>query len=104
VNSRPDGAGAAFLLRFLLRTVAEVIPLAEKAIRVGPRDPSIGFRYLMIGEVYELQARPDEAIVWFEKRGVQLLPCRSCGLTWLPPTLSEATWRTLPPTLPKPAG
>jgi adenylate cyclase len=45
----------------------EVIPLAEKAIRIGPRDPGIGFRYLMIGEVYELQARPDKAIVWFEK-------------------------------------
>jgi tetratricopeptide (TPR) repeat protein len=44
-----------------------VIPLAEKAIRIGPRDPSIGFRYVTIGEVYELQARPDEAIVWFEK-------------------------------------
>jgi len=50
-----------------LRTLAEVISLAEKAIRIGPRDPSIGFRYLNIGEVYELQARPDEAIVWFEK-------------------------------------
>jgi adenylate cyclase len=45
----------------------EVIPLAEKAIRIGPRDPGIGLRYLMIGKVYELQARPDEAIVWFEK-------------------------------------
>lgn len=48
-------------------SLEEVIPLAEKAIRIGPRDPSIGFRYLMIGEVYQLQARPDEAIVWFEK-------------------------------------
>lgn len=45
----------------------EVIPLAEKAIRIGPRDPSIGFRYLMIGYAHQLQARPDEAIVWFEK-------------------------------------
>ena len=45
----------------------EVIPLAEKAIRIGPRDPGIGFRYLMIGEVHQMQARPDEAIVWFEK-------------------------------------
>ena len=45
----------------------EVIPLAEKAIRIGPRDPTIGFRYLMIGEVHELLGRPDEAIVWFEK-------------------------------------
>ena len=45
----------------------QVIPLAEQAIRIGPRDPSIGFRYLLIGYVYELQSRPDEAIVWFEK-------------------------------------
>ena len=45
----------------------EVIPLAEKAIRIGPRDPSIGFRYLIIGEVYELRGQPSEAIVWFEK-------------------------------------
>jgi tetratricopeptide (TPR) repeat protein len=45
----------------------EVIPLAEKAIRIGPRDPSIGYRYLMIGDVYGLKERPDEAIVWFEK-------------------------------------
>jgi hypothetical protein len=26
-----------------------VIPSADRAIRVGPRDPSIGFRYLMMG-------------------------------------------------------
>lgn len=45
----------------------EVIPLAEKAIRIGPRDPGIGFRYLMIGYAHQLQARPDEAIFWFEK-------------------------------------
>ena len=45
----------------------EVIPLAEKAIRIGPRDPSIGFRYLMIGDAHQLQGRPEEAIVWFEK-------------------------------------
>lgn len=44
-----------------------VIPLAEKAIRLGPRDLGIGFRYLIIGEVYELRGQPSEAIVWFEK-------------------------------------
>ena len=33
----------------------EVIPIADRAIRVGPRDPSIGFRYLMIGTVHLLQ-------------------------------------------------
>jgi tetratricopeptide (TPR) repeat protein len=29
----------------------EVIPIAEQAIRIGPRDPAVGFRYLMIGTV-----------------------------------------------------
>jgi adenylate cyclase len=53
--------------KLLSGSLDEVIPLAEKAIRIGPRDPSIGFRYLTIGEVYELQARPDEAIVWFDR-------------------------------------
>ena len=45
----------------------EVIPLAEKGIRIGARDPTIGFRYFQIGEVYQLQGRRDEAIGWFEK-------------------------------------
>jgi tetratricopeptide (TPR) repeat protein len=45
----------------------EVIPLAEEAIRLSPREPTIGFRYLMIGHVYELQSRTDEAITWYEK-------------------------------------
>ena len=45
----------------------QVIPLAEKAIRIGPRDPSIGYRFYMIGMVHELRAEPAEAILWFEK-------------------------------------
>jgi TolB-like protein/DNA-binding winged helix-turn-helix (wHTH) protein len=45
----------------------EVIPLAEEAIRLSPRDPHIGFRYYTIGHVYQLQSRTKEAIVWFEK-------------------------------------
>ena len=45
----------------------EVVPLAEKAIRIGPRDPGIGGLYMMIGDVHTLQAQPQEAIVWFEK-------------------------------------
>lgn len=45
----------------------EVAPLAERAIRIGPRDLGIGFRYLIIGEVYELRGQPSEAIAWFEK-------------------------------------
>jgi adenylate cyclase len=45
----------------------EAIPIAEQAIRISPRDPNIGFRYLLIGTVYLLQSHTDEAIVWFEK-------------------------------------
>jgi adenylate cyclase len=44
----------------------EAIPIAEQAIRIGPRDPTIGFRYLLIGTVHLLQSRINEAIIWFE--------------------------------------
>jgi adenylate cyclase len=48
-------------------SIEEVIPLAEQAIRLSPRDPSIGFGYFLIGSVHLLQSRTDEAIVWLEK-------------------------------------
>jgi adenylate cyclase len=47
--------------------INETIPLEEEAIRLSPRDPYIYSRYLAIGEVYLLQSRVDEAIVWLEK-------------------------------------
>jgi adenylate cyclase len=48
-------------------SIEEVIPLEEKAIRLSPRDPNIGYRYLLIGTVHLLQSRTDEAIAWLEK-------------------------------------
>jgi TolB-like protein/Tfp pilus assembly protein PilF len=48
-------------------SIEEVIPLAEQAIRLSPRDPSIGFWYLLIGSVHLLQSHLDEALVWLEK-------------------------------------
>ena len=48
-------------------SIEEVIPLAEQAIRLSPRDPGIGWRYFQIGTVHLLQSRADEAIVWLEK-------------------------------------
>jgi tetratricopeptide (TPR) repeat protein len=45
----------------------EVIPLEEQANRLSPRDPLIGYRYLLIGTVHQLQSRTDEAVVWLEK-------------------------------------
>jgi adenylate cyclase len=48
-------------------SIDEVIPLAEQAIRLSPRDPGIAYRYGLIGLVHLLQSRTDEAIVWLEK-------------------------------------
>jgi tetratricopeptide (TPR) repeat protein len=48
-------------------SIEEAIPFAEQAIRLSPRDPDIGWRYLLIGTVHQLQSRTDEAIVWLEK-------------------------------------
>ena len=48
-------------------SIDETIPLEEQAIRLGPRDPYVFNRYLVIGEVHLLQSRTDEAIVWLEK-------------------------------------
>jgi tetratricopeptide (TPR) repeat protein len=39
----------------------EVIPLVEQAIRLSPRSPGLGYRYLLIGTVHLLQSRTDEA-------------------------------------------
>jgi tetratricopeptide (TPR) repeat protein len=48
-------------------SIEETIPLQEQAIRLSPRDPSLGFWYWRIGVVHLLQSRTEEAILWFEK-------------------------------------
>ena len=48
-------------------SIDEAIPLVEQSIRLSPRDPHIGSRYLLIGTVHLLQSRTDEAIIWLEK-------------------------------------
>jgi TolB-like protein/class 3 adenylate cyclase/Flp pilus assembly protein TadD len=48
-------------------SIEEVTPLVERAIRLSPRDPGIGWWYFLIGTVHLLQSRTDEAIVWLEK-------------------------------------
>jgi TolB-like protein/Tfp pilus assembly protein PilF len=53
--------------RLLNGSLDDVIPLAEQAIHLSPRDPSIGARYHVIGIVHLLQSRTDEAIVWLGK-------------------------------------
>jgi tetratricopeptide (TPR) repeat protein len=55
------------LCKFLTGSEDEPIPIFERAIRLSPRDPSIGILYARIGFVHLLQSRTDEAIVWLEK-------------------------------------
>ena len=63
-------------------SIEEVIPLAEQAIRLDPRNPHIGWRYLLIGTVLLLQTHTDEAIVWLEK-GRSTMPTEPFHRSWL---------------------
>jgi adenylate cyclase len=47
--------------------IEESLSLVEKAIRLSPRDPGLGFFYQRIGMVHLFQSRTDEAVVWLEK-------------------------------------
>jgi TolB-like protein/class 3 adenylate cyclase/Flp pilus assembly protein TadD len=65
-----NGVGALnglALCRLFAGSIQEAIPLAERAIRLSPRDPDIGYWYGTIGIAHLLQSRIDEAVVWFEK-------------------------------------
>jgi TolB-like protein/Flp pilus assembly protein TadD len=53
--------------KFFTGSLEEVIPLAEQAVRLSPRDPNLGYWYSMIGQVHLLQSRTEEAILWLEK-------------------------------------
>jgi adenylate cyclase len=70
IRSNPNLSGAFFQLaicKLLTGAIDETIPLEEQSIRLGPRDPDIFTRYLVIGEVHLLQSRTEEAISWLEK-------------------------------------
>ena len=53
--------------KLLTGSLEEVIPLAEQAIRLSPRDPRIGYFYIRIGHAHLLKSCPDEAIPWLER-------------------------------------
>jgi adenylate cyclase len=71
-----NAAGALDALadcKLLTGALKEVIPLAERAIRLSPRGPRIGHLHIRIGHVHLLQLRPDEAIRWLQ-RALRALP------------------------------
>jgi TolB-like protein len=53
--------------KLLIGSLEEVVPLVNQAIRLSPRDPSLGYWYDLIGLTHLLQSRTEEAIVWLEK-------------------------------------
>ena len=55
------------MVQFWVGSLEEAITLHERAIRLSPRDPQIGYWYLRIGIVHLLQSRTAEAIPWLEK-------------------------------------
>jgi adenylate cyclase len=70
IASNRNSPGALFALgecKLLTGSIDEAIPLEEQAIRLGPRDPYVFNRYLVIGKVHLLQSRVEEGIVWLEK-------------------------------------
>jgi hypothetical protein len=48
-------------------SIEEAVPLLEKAIRLSPRDPNIGYWDFLIGRAHLLQSHTDEGIHWLEK-------------------------------------
>jgi TolB-like protein/cytochrome c-type biogenesis protein CcmH/NrfG len=70
IASNRNSSGALFALgecKLLTGSIDEAIPLEEQAVRLGPRDPYVFSRYLVIGKVHLLQSRIEEAIVWLER-------------------------------------
>jgi adenylate cyclase len=53
--------------KFWTGLLDEALWLHEKAMRLSPRDPLIGYWYHRIGIIHLLQSRFDEAIPWFER-------------------------------------
>jgi len=55
------------ICKFLTGSGDAAIPFLEQAIRLGPRDRDLTYRYGMRGFMHLMQSRTDEAIVWLEK-------------------------------------
>jgi adenylate cyclase len=53
--------------RFFTGSIEEAIPVLEQAIRLSPRDPSIGYWYVRIGIAHLVQSRINDAIDWFKR-------------------------------------
>jgi tetratricopeptide (TPR) repeat protein len=99
IASNRNSPGALFALghcKLTTGSIDEAIPLEEQAIRLGPRDPYVFNRYLVIGEVHLLQSRTEEAIVWLEKARIG-----NPGSPWPHTWLASAYGPRYPPSKPE---
>ena len=53
--------------KLLTGSLEEAIALEQQAIRLNPREPRIGWYYMVTGTVHLLQSRTDNAIIWLER-------------------------------------
>src|SRR6516162_2168361 len=100
IASDRNSAGAYAALghcKFSEGSIAETIPLEEKAIQLSPRDPAIGIWYWRIGVVHLLRSRTDEAVHWLEKACVATQRSRSTTLGSPPLLLSTVSTNAPPP-------
>jgi TolB-like protein/DNA-binding winged helix-turn-helix (wHTH) protein/Tfp pilus assembly protein PilF len=70
ITFNPNSAWAIALLgccKFWVGSIDEAIPLLERAVRLSPRDPQIGYLTVRLGLLHLLQSNTDEAIVWLKK-------------------------------------
>ena len=70
IASDPNCASAYANLgwcKFLTGSVEGLIPLQERALRLGPREPFVGILYFRIGLAHLLQSHYEDAIGAFEK-------------------------------------
>jgi tetratricopeptide (TPR) repeat protein len=56
--------------KLFIGSIEEAILLEQRAIRISPRDPLIGYMYWRIGAAYLLRSHVERAIMWFEKKPV----------------------------------
>ena len=70
------------LCKLLLGSVEETVPFVERAVRLSPNDPDIGFWSQVIGRAYLMEGRTGQGVMWLEKaRGAN--PAASFIRAWL---------------------
>ena len=53
--------------KFWTGSIEEAIQLHAQAMRLSPRDPSIGIWYFRLGLAHLVQSQTEEAVIWLEK-------------------------------------